>query len=591
MEPALSAPPAPSAPSSRIGQRVGPFQLVERIDLWRDVGLYRAERPAGSRQPRVVAIRLAEAPRDEQAGAWVRHEYDVLRALDDPRIPVAHGYYSSQVAVAQSHVDGLSFAELFALRREGALQIDIATAIDVVVELAQALRHAHGAAGPDGPVVHAQLCPARVMLRRDGQVVLTGFGTAPRPLPPGYTPPEVAAGAFLDPRTDQWALGAFLVELVLGLPLYTGATAPDRAAIECRVEPWVRRVEQRHPAVARLLAKLLAPAAGARFAREMELVSALLALGREAPGRADRVGLITRARTVLDARAAAARAEQSAAREAEEAAQAAEEARRLAAREAQEAARREARRAAMLAAQAREAEARAAEAERRQAQAAAKAAAEARAAEARAAREAAEAAAAAAEATEAQPPPAPAPLPAIDPLADLPEVGLALGGTAPVDDGLDLPPPAAAGPAVSVAVAEFTDDDISLGLDGRAPDDDGPVFPQFDPLEDPAALPGESGPVLGNLGPSGGFPRRALDAEHPDEDDGEDNEVTEILSPASRDEVERTELDTRSPEERAAAARPAHRPPGTWLPSEYAAMAATAVLVLSALGFLWWRFA
>ena len=563
-EPPLSASPSSSGPAPagqppRIGQRIGPFQLVERLDLWRDVGLYRAERPSGSRQPQVVAIRLAEAHRDEQAGAWVRHEYDVLRILDDPRIPRAHGYYSSQIAVAQSFVDGMTFAEIFDLRRAGKVRIDLATAIDITTELAQALRHAHGAAGADGPVVHAQICPERVMLRRDGQVIVTGFGTPPRPLAPGYTPPEVAAGAFLDPRTDQWALGAFLVELLLGHPLYTGSNAPERAAIEYRVEPWVKRIEQRFPNVARILAKLLAPAAGARYGREMELVSDLLAVSRETQGRADRLSLISHARAAVDAEH---RADADAQRALEKAAE--ERTLRAAAEEAEKRklerdARADAARAAEMEQRAREAELRAqrAEAELQAANARAEAAAEARRHAATEARlQAAAEAQLQAELSSAHD------LPNVEPEVQ-PE---------PVEEDLDLPPPAAPDPEPVMATAEVSDDDPSFGFGRTHAHEDGPRLPQFDPLEDPAALPGELEPSMG-LGPF-----------------DEEDEVTELQISVPEPTLERTEVDTRSPEERAEAARRPVHTPGAWQPTEYAAMAAIFVLACTTVGFLIWRF-
>jgi hypothetical protein len=551
----------------------------------------------------VVAVRLAEAPRDEQAGAWVRHEYDVLRALDDPRIPVAHGYYSSQVAVALTHVDGLSLRQIFELRQDGELQLDIATTLHIATELAQCLRHAHGAAGPDGPIVHAQLDPDSVMLRRDGQVVLTGFGTAPRPRPPGYTPPEAAAGAFLDARTDQWCLGALLVEMVLGLPLYTGTNAPARAAIECRVEPWVARIEQRHPAVARVVARLLSPAAGARYPREMELVSDLLALSREAPGRADPLALISRARAALESRARKAReaalAEEQAAEEARREREAAEAARKVQ----EETARREAERARRLAAQAREAEEAAREAERKaqeaeaesrrqeaervereRREAAAKRRAEAEAARAKreqAAREAEEARAAQAAAARRARERSRAEAAVADAendvdrtvLDDLPPTGEG-PQIHSEDPSLDLPPPSSS-PAISVA--EVTDDDPSLGLGNLSGLSSGPALPRFDPVEDPAALPGEGGPGFGPL------PVQI------EEDD--DQEVTEIIGLAPGASDEKTEVDARPPAERVAAARPRAAPPPAWFPTEYAAMAAVLVLSLSALVYLYWRFA
>ncbi len=251
-------------------------------------------RPAGSREPRVVAIRIADHPSDERAGAWIRHEYDVLRALDDPRIPSAFGYYASQVAVAVSWVDGVTLAEALRARREGHVPIDVATALDILLEVAHALRHAHGSTVIEGGVIHGHLAPQDIWLDRNGRVVVHGFGTDRGEPVAGYTPPEQAAGAFLDTRGDQWSLGALGVELVHGQRLYHDLPDAAAAAAQGRVGAWVDRIERSIPSLARVLARLLAPAAGDRYADEGELVRELLEVSRLVGGRADRAALVGR---------------------------------------------------------------------------------------------------------------------------------------------------------------------------------------------------------------------------------------------------------------------------------------------------------
>ena len=287
---------------TRIGQRVGPFELTEQIGGDGTSMLFRAVRPAGSREPRVVAIRVAEDPRDERAGAWIRNEYDVLRALSESpqaSIPRPYGYYASQVAVAIEDVGGVSLSDALRLRFAGRVPLDAATAVDILVELAQTLRHAHSTAGPQGPVVHGHLNPDCVRLTPEGRVKLMGFGRPPNRKRPAYTPPEQAANAFLDARSDQWTLGSLGVEMLLGQPVYHNAPDPMGLALSGRVGPWLDRLERRWPEVCRVLARCLAPAAGDRYHRDADLVRDLLSAGRTIGGRADVTALVGRVQANL----------------------------------------------------------------------------------------------------------------------------------------------------------------------------------------------------------------------------------------------------------------------------------------------------
>jgi serine/threonine protein kinase len=132
-------------------------------------------------------------------------------------------------------------------------------------------------------------------------VVLLGLGAPPRDLPIGYQPPEQVAGAFTDTRSDQWRLGALLVELVLGSQLYAGLDDPDEAASVGQVGPWVSRLERRQPALARIAGKMLAPAAGNRYNDENVLVRDLLECARLIGGQPDRRVMASRMNAIRDA--------------------------------------------------------------------------------------------------------------------------------------------------------------------------------------------------------------------------------------------------------------------------------------------------
>ncbi len=289
---------------TRIGQRVGPFELAERLGDDGTFSLYRAIRPAGSRAPRVVSIRLSNDPRDEHAAAWIRNEYETLRALAEPGHPSIarpYGYYASQVAIAMEPLPRVSLADALQLRADGRIPLDAATAVDILVELAQCLRHAHSATGPQGTILHGHIQPAHIRLLPTGGLRLVDFGRPSSQRVPSYTAPEQAAGAFMDARTDQWSLGALGVEMLLGQALYAGSPDPMGLALQGRVGPWLDRLERRWPEVCRVLARCLAPAAGDRYNREADLVRDLLAAARTIGGRADIAALAGRVQALLPA--------------------------------------------------------------------------------------------------------------------------------------------------------------------------------------------------------------------------------------------------------------------------------------------------
>ena len=288
--------------TSRTGHRVGPFEVREALGGNSRYSLWRAVRPLGSRPPRVAAVRFSAQPEDRQTQHWIRHEYEILRALGGRGTPEVIGMYSGHGAVAMAYVKGITLADVFAVRAQGHLTIDLATTLDLTLSIARVLRHAHetpspgrsgspGGTSDGGRVVHGQLSPSRIRLGSAGEVVLFGFGVEPEGMISGYAPPEQVGAAFVDARSDQWSLGALLVEMILGRRLYERSAAAF--AQTGRVEPWISKIEETLPAVARTLRRMLAPAAGDRFASDDALITELLTLCRIAGGVADPARLVS----------------------------------------------------------------------------------------------------------------------------------------------------------------------------------------------------------------------------------------------------------------------------------------------------------
>ncbi|MFL5344164.1 MAG: serine/threonine-protein kinase [Hyalangium sp.] len=128
-------------------------------------------------------------------------------------------------------------------------------ALHVGAEVASALHHAHTRTDEQGRplgIIHRDVNPARIYLRWDGSVRLTDFALA-RSLLPGrvatsvprpqgdayYGAPEALLGEPMDPRSDLFALGLVMLELVTSRGLYSTTTL--RASdLEAALTPAVR---------------------------------------------------------------------------------------------------------------------------------------------------------------------------------------------------------------------------------------------------------------------------------------------------------------------------------------------------------------
>jgi tetratricopeptide (TPR) repeat protein len=172
------------------------------------------------------------------------------------------------------------------LQRERRLPVETALAVAGQVGAALAHAHTHG-------IVHRDIKPENILLE-GGQAVVADFGIA-RAISlagaehrtetgliigtPTYMSPEQAAGARdLDGRTDTYALGCVVYEMLAGAPPFTAPTAPGMLAQHATREAApLRQLREDVPdAVSRAVARALAKTPGERFATATEFTDALL---------------------------------------------------------------------------------------------------------------------------------------------------------------------------------------------------------------------------------------------------------------------------------------------------------------------------
>jgi eukaryotic-like serine/threonine-protein kinase len=215
---------------------------------------------------------------DPERIARFEREARALAALNHPHIAQIYGTaeIESRTALVMELVDG---EDLSLHMTRGALSVDAAIAI--ARQVAEALDAAHTAG-----IIHRDLKPANVKLRPDGVVKVLDFGLAkalsdtdahpgtalplansPTITSPhevtgvgtilgtaAYMAPEQARGRVVDKRTDIWAFGCLLFELLTGRAAFAGETATDVLGSILKSEPdWTLLPAATPPGVERLL--------------------------------------------------------------------------------------------------------------------------------------------------------------------------------------------------------------------------------------------------------------------------------------------------------------------------------------------------
>lgn len=204
------------------------------------------------------------------------------------------GEIAGQVYLAFELLDGVSLREL--LRILGPARLPLSAVLEIGVQAADALAHAHGAVDERGAplrVVHRDVTPQNVLVERTGRVKLVDFGIArfsdrgqatrhgqiKGKL--GYLAPEQLRGGAVDGRTDVFSLGLVLAELIAKKPLL-----PKVLMVVADLEPALRALMSEAgqpvpPIVTAFLARMVSAPMEARptaaeVARELRRIAALV---------------------------------------------------------------------------------------------------------------------------------------------------------------------------------------------------------------------------------------------------------------------------------------------------------------------------
>lgn len=236
------------------GRHVGAYQVKEVIGAGGMGIVYRAR---DTRLQRDVALKVLPAifNGDPDRLARFRREAHMLASLNHPNIAVIHGFEDAGDvhALVMELIEGPTLADRLA---RGV--VPVGDALWIATQIANALMAAHEAG-----IVHRDLKPANITCREDGTVKLLDFGLAKRPLDEcpqrggpdvdgaatsvervdltsvgtllgtlPYMAPEQFSGHLGDKRSDVWAFGCVMYEMLSGRRVFAGAdTANVRRAV------------------------------------------------------------------------------------------------------------------------------------------------------------------------------------------------------------------------------------------------------------------------------------------------------------------------------------------------------------------------
>lgn len=231
-------------------------------------------RAPGSAEHPAVWVRRVD-PADASGVGLLASVYERLRHLDHPSIPRPLSFNRAQGVLAVAAPEGIPLQKLFERIRERdpAFVLNPGTLLDLGLQLADVLVHAHERGRP-----HGHLSPDVVWLTRSGRLVVWGLGVGPTaPCSPRWVAPERARGDRISTDSDQWSVAAILAALVTGRYPW-GADDPGADAVEGDLSHLVNGVNRAWQRLGIPLSAALSIDRDARFGYTFKLRHALRSL-------------------------------------------------------------------------------------------------------------------------------------------------------------------------------------------------------------------------------------------------------------------------------------------------------------------------
>jgi serine/threonine protein kinase len=217
-----------------LNRRIGRYEIRERIGSG---GMARVFMAVDTNLERTVAVKVLYEHLAEEAGFKERFEREakLVASLNHPNIVQVYDYDMTEQNghivsyMVMPYIPGSTLREVLVQHCEQGSRMPREQILRIMLNLTDALGYAH-----QRGMVHRDVKPGNVMFSEHGHAVLTDFGIAKLAAAsnltqdgatvgtPAYLSPEQAAGLTVDNRSDLYALGIIVYEMLTGEPPFTG---------------------------------------------------------------------------------------------------------------------------------------------------------------------------------------------------------------------------------------------------------------------------------------------------------------------------------------------------------------------------------
>src|SRR6478736_3511621 len=217
-------------------QVFGRYLLVQRLSRGGMGEIFLAKHGlAGFEKLAVIKKVLPHLAADEQFISRFVDEAQVAIKLSHVNVAQVFevGRVGDEYFLALEYIEGRDLRRMLALLGYRRVRLPVDLALFIVRELANGLAYAHRRTTSDGAslnLVHCDISPPNVLVSFEGETKVIDFGKF------GYMAPEqLIRGGIVDHRTDIYAAGVVLFELLTGKRLYEAGPEPDYRALAKKV--------------------------------------------------------------------------------------------------------------------------------------------------------------------------------------------------------------------------------------------------------------------------------------------------------------------------------------------------------------------
>lgn len=268
-------------------ERFGKYILLDKIQTGGMAEIYLARRPGASGVSKFLAIKriLPQFSEQKEFIEMFKDEAKIAVNLSHANIVSIHefGTEQNQFFLAMDYVEGRNLRQILNKMKKSGVMFSIEQVLYIIKEVAAGLDHAHRCidanTGKPLNIIHRDMSPQNVMVSFEGEVKVVDFGIAKAETQLdttragtlkgkfGYMSPEQAEGQVVDLRTDIFALGIILWELLANDRLFVANNEINtlRKVRDCQI-PSLRKINPNIPQeLERIVSKALAKDRNLRY--------------------------------------------------------------------------------------------------------------------------------------------------------------------------------------------------------------------------------------------------------------------------------------------------------------------------------------